>query len=64
MYADIHTYISTQYPTNIAVLIFAIILLIFGIGSILLNKETDEKDEKPYKSRKQKVREYNKAEKK
>ena len=44
MYADIHTYINTQYPTNIAVLVFAIILLIFGIGSILLNKEVDEKE--------------------
>ena len=44
MYADIHTYISTQYPTNIAVLIFAIILLVFGIGSILLNKEIDKND--------------------
>ena len=45
MYADIHTYISTQYLTNIAVLIFAIILLVFGIGSIVLNKEIDKKDE-------------------
>ena len=38
MYADIHTYITTQYATNIAVLIFAILLMVFGIGSIVLNK--------------------------
>ncbi len=44
MYADIHTYISTQYLTNIAVLIFAILLMVFGIGSIVLNKERDKND--------------------
>ena len=48
MYADIHTYTSTQYLTNIAVLIFAIILLVFGIGSTLLNKEKGENKEEPY----------------
>ena len=44
MYAAIHTYINTQYLTNIAVLIFAILLMVFGIGSIVLNKERDKND--------------------
>ena len=44
MYADIHTYINTHYPTNIAVLIFAIFLMVFGIGSIVFNKERDKND--------------------
>ncbi|SVB48638.1 uncharacterized protein METZ01_LOCUS201492 [marine metagenome] len=44
MYADIHTYITTQYATNIAVLIFAILLMVFGIGSIVFNKERDKND--------------------
>jgi len=43
MYGAVHTYINTQYLTNIAVLIFALIIVIFGIGSIVLNKEMDEK---------------------
>ena len=50
MYADIHTYITTQYATNIAVLIFAILLMVFGIGSIVLNKERDKNDKNDYKN--------------
>jgi|TARA_Y100000310_G_scaffold231366_1_gene233893 Tfp pilus assembly protein PilW len=43
--------------------LFISILVLFGVGSVFLNIERDEKKKEPYKSRRQKVKEYNRAEK-
>ena len=57
----IHTYLSLEYIIMLSLLIF--ILVLFGVGSVFLNIERDEKKKEPYKSRRQKLKEYNKAEK-
>ncbi len=56
----IHTYLSLEYIIMLSLLIF--ILVLFGVGSVFLNIERDEKKKEPYKSRRQKLKEYNKAE--
>jgi NADH:ubiquinone oxidoreductase subunit 3 (subunit A) len=55
----INTYLSLEY---IAIVLFGLIMVLFSIGSVYLNIERDEKKKEPYKSRRQKVKEYNRAE--
>jgi hypothetical protein len=43
--------------------LFIFILVLFSAGSVFLNIERDGKKKESYKSRKQKLKEYNKAEK-
>lgn len=43
--------------------LFIFILVLFSAGSVFLNIERDEKKKEPYKSRRQKLKEYNRAEK-
>ena len=58
----VNTYLSLEYIIMLSLFIF--ILVLFGAGSVLLNIERDEKKKEPYKSRRQKLKEYNKAERK
>ena len=57
----VNTYLSLEYIT---IVLFGLIMVLFSIGSVYLNIERDEKKKEPYKSRRQKVKEYNKAERK
>jgi len=57
----INTYLSLEYIIMLSLFIF--ILVLFGAGSVFLNIERDEKKKESYKSRRQKVKEYNRAEK-
>ena len=57
----INTYLSLEYIIMLSLFIF--ILVLFGAGSVFLNIERDEKNKESYKSRRQKVKEYNRAEK-
>jgi|TARA_Y100000310_G_C20500880_1_gene723927 hypothetical protein len=41
----INTYLSLEYISNIIILLFAIIMILFGTGSVYLNMEKDRKDE-------------------
>ena len=56
----INTYLSLEYIIMLSLFIF--ILVLFGAGSVFLNIERDEKKKESYKSRRQKVKEYNRAE--
>ena len=58
----VNTYLSLEYIIMLSLLIS--VLVLFGAGSVFLNIERDEKKKEPYKSRRQKLREYNKAERK
>jgi hypothetical protein len=42
--------------------LFLFILCLFCVGSVFENIKRDEKKKEPYMSRRQKVKEYNKAE--
>ena len=57
----INTYLSLEYIIMLSLLIS--VLVLFGAGSVFLNIERDEKKKESYKSRRQKVKEYNRAEK-
>ena len=57
----VNTYLSLEYIT---IVLFGLIMVLFSIGSVYLNIERDEKKKEPYKSRRQKLKEYNKAERK
>ena len=57
----INTYLSLEYIIMLSLFIF--ILVLFSAGSVFLNIERDEKKKEPYKSRRQKLKEYNRAEK-
>ncbi len=57
----VNTYLSLEYIIMLS--LFISILVLFGVGSVFLNIERDEKKKEPYKSRRQKVKEYNRAEK-
>ena len=56
----INTYLSLEYIIMLSLFIF--VLALFSVGSVFENIKRDEKKKEPYKSRKQKLREYNKAE--
>ena len=58
----VNTYLSLEYIIMLS--LFISILVLFGVGSVFLNIERDEKKKEPYKSRRQKLKEYNKAERK
>ena len=55
----VNTYLSLEY---MVIVLFGLILILFSLGSVYLNIERDEKKKEPYKSRRQKLREYNKKE--
>ena len=55
----VNTYLSLEY---IAIVLFGLILILFSLGSVYLNIERDEKKKEPYKSRRQKLKEYNRKE--
>jgi len=57
----INTYLSLEYIIMLSLFIF--ILVLFSAGSVFLNIERDGKKKESYKSRRQKLKEYNKAEK-
>ena len=57
----VNTYLSLEYIILLSLFIF--ILVLFGTGSVFLNIERDDKKKESYKSRRQKVKEYNRAEK-
>jgi hypothetical protein len=44
--------------------LFIFVLALFSVGSVFENIKRDEKKKEPYKSRRQKLKEYNKAERK
>ena len=56
----IRTYLSLEYIIMLSLFIF--VLALFSVGSVFLNVERDEKKKEPYTSRRQKVKEYNRAE--
>ena len=56
----VNTYLSLEYIIMLSLLIS--VLVLFGAGSVFLNIERDDKKKEPYKSRRQKLREYNKKE--
>ena len=58
----INTYLSLEYIIMLSLFIF--VLALFSVGSVFENIKRDEKKKEPYKSRRQKLREYNKAERK
>jgi len=58
----IHTYLSLEYIIVLSLFIF--VLALFSVGSVFENIKRDEKKKEPYKSRRQKLKEYNKAERK
>ncbi len=57
----INTYLSLEYIIMLSLFIF--VLALFSVGSVFENIKRDEKKKEPYKSRRQKLKEYNKAEK-
>ena len=57
----INTYLSLEYIIMLSLFIF--ILVLFSAGSVFLNIERDGKKKESYKSRRQKLKEYNKAKK-
>ena len=56
----INTYLSLEYIIMLSLFIF--VLALFSVGSVFENIKRDEKKKEPYKSRRQKLREYNKKE--
>ena len=58
----INTYLSLEYIIMLSLFIF--VLALFSVGSVFENIKRDEKKKEPYKSRRQKLKEYNKAERK
>ena len=54
----INTYLSLEYIIMLSLFIF--VLALFSVGSVFENIKRDEKKKEPYKSRRQKLREYNK----
>ena len=58
----IRTYLSLEYIIMLSLFLF--ILCLFCVGSVFENIKRDEKKKEPYKSRRQKLKEYNKAERK
>jgi Na+-transporting methylmalonyl-CoA/oxaloacetate decarboxylase gamma subunit len=58
----IRTYLSLEYIIMLSLFLF--ILCLFCVGSVFENIKRDEKKKESYKSRRQKVKEYNRAERK
>ena len=58
----VNTYLSLEYIIMISLFIF--VLALFSVGSVFENIKRDGKKKEPYKSRRQKLKEYNKAERK
>ena len=56
----INTYLSLEYIIVLSLFIF--VLALFSVGSVFENIKRDEKKKEPYKSRRQKLREYNRNE--
>jgi len=56
----INTYLSLEYIIMLSLFIF--VLALFSVGSVFENIKRDEKKKEPYKSRQQKLREYNRKE--
>jgi len=56
----INTYLSLEYIIMLSLFLF--ILCLFCVGSVFENIKRDEKKKEPYKSRQQKLREYNRKE--
>ena len=56
----INTYLSLEYIIVLSLFIF--VLVLFGAGSVFENIKRDEKKKEPYKSRRQKLKEYNRKE--
>ena len=56
----INTYLSLEYIIMLSLFIF--VLALFSVGSVFENIKRDEKKKEPYKSRRQKLKEYNKKE--
>ena len=57
----VNTYLSLEYIIMLSLLIS--VLVLFGAGSVFLNIERDEKKKEPYMSRREKLKAYNKKEK-
>ena len=57
----VNTYLSLEYIIMLSLFLF--ILVLFCAGSVFENIKRDEKKKEPYKSRRQKLKEYNRAEK-
>ena len=57
----VNTYLSLEYIIMVSLLIF--ILILFGVGSVFENIKRDEKKKEPYMSRREKLKAYNKKEK-
>jgi len=57
----VNTYLSLEYIIMLSLFIF--ILVLFGAGSVFLNIERDEKKKEPYMTRREKLKAYNKKEK-
>ena len=58
----VNTYLSLEYIIMLSLFIF--VLALFSVGSVFENIKRDVKKKEPYKSRRQKLKEYNKAERK
>ncbi len=56
----INHFLSLEYIIMLSLFLF--ILCLFCVGSVFENIKRDEKKKEPYMSRRQKVKEYNKAE--
>jgi uncharacterized membrane protein len=57
----INTYLSLEYIILLSLFIF--ILVFFCVGSVSENIKRDEKKKEPYMSRREKLKAYNKKEK-
>ena len=57
----VNTYLSLEYIIMLS--LFISILVLFGAGSVFLNIERDEKKKEPYMTRREKLKAYNKKEK-
>jgi hypothetical protein len=57
---DVISYLSLE--TTILLSLFIFIVVLFCIGSVFNNGKKDEKKKEPFMSRRQKLKEYNKRE--
>ena len=57
----INTYLSLEYIIMLSLFIF--VLALFSVGSVFENIKRDEKKKEPYMSRREKLKAYNKKEK-
>ena len=57
----INTYLSLEYIIVLSLFIF--VLALFSVGSVFENIKRDEKKKEPYMSRREKLKAYNKKEK-